>query len=202
MHRLLTLILALAAFTTAAIAQTPYKPGNTIPASLTFTDSSGKTHTLSEFRGAPVVLEWTNYGCPFVQKHYNSGNMQQLQSTYTGKGVTWISVISSAPGKQGYLTPTDAPAAIAKMGFKGTLVALDADGDIGRAFNATHTPTMAVLNADGKLVYLGAIDSIPSFDAADIAKATNYVSQALDATLAGEPVATAQTQAYGCSVKY
>lgn len=197
------LTVGLLAVSFAAQAQNAtYKVGDTIPANLEVTDSTGKSHTFAEFRGQPVVLEWTNYGCPFVHKHYDSGNMQKLQQTYTGKGVTWLSVISSAEGKQGYLTPKDAQAAIAKMDFKGTAVLLDAKGTLGRAFGAETTPTMEVLDKSGKLVYSGAIDSIPSFSKADIAKSDNYVAQALDATLAGKPVATPVTKSYGCSVKY
>lgn len=197
--------LALASVTasTMGFAQaTQFKLNDVIPATLTVTDAAGKTHEFSSFRGKPVVLEWTNYGCPFVKKHYGVGNMQKLQKDYTAKGVAWLSVISSAPGKQGALTAAEAPKAIADAGFSGTAVVLDPTGDLGRQFGAETTPHMFVLDATGKLVYRGAIDSIPSFNADDIQKADNYVAQALDAVLAGKPVATPQTKAYGCSVKY
>jgi hypothetical protein len=128
--------------------------------------------------------------------------MQKLQSTYTGKGAIWLSVISSAEGKQGYLPPEGAATAVARIGFKGTHVMLDPKGTLGRAFGAETTPDMFILDKDGKLVYQGAIDSIPSFDEADIAKSTNYVSKALDELLAGQPVSTPQTRPYGCSIKY
>lgn len=186
----------------AQAATTTYKLGDTIPAETTLTNQTGKAHKLADYRGKVVVLEWTNYGCPFVQKHYNSGNMQKLQDAYTGKGVVWLSVISSSPGKQGYLMVKDAPEAVAKMGFKGTAVILDAAGTLGQAFGAETTPHMFVLDASGKLVYMGAIDSIPSFNKEDIAKADNYVAKALDEVLAGQKVTTPQTKSYGCSVKY
>lgn len=201
--RLILATVAIFGLGTAAYAQeVPYKLGTTIPASLTMTDQNGKVHTMSEFRGKPVVLEWTNPGCPFVQKHYNSGNMQKLQATYVARGVTWIAVNSSAPGKQGYLDPKTAPADVKRMGFKGTLEVMDSAGLIGKAFGAETTPHMFVLDPAGRLVYMGAIDSIPSFSADDIAKADNYVAKALDEVQAGKPVTTAQTKSYGCSVKY
>lgn len=186
----------------AAAQETPYKLGTTIPASLTFTDSSGKVHTLSELRGKPVVMEWTNPGCPFVKKHYASGNMQKLQAEAIKKGAAWVTVNSSAPGKQGYLDPKTAAAEVTKNGYKSTFVALDSAGSLGKAFGAEATPHMYLLDAKGKLVYMGAIDSIPSFSADDVAKADNYIMKALDETLAGTAVTTAQTKAYGCSVKY
>jgi hypothetical protein len=207
MHRLLTTTFAaatvLAGLTFNASAQdTPYKLGSTIPASLTFTDASGKVHTFSELRGNPVVLEWTNPGCPFVKKHYASGNMQALQQASIGKGATWITVNSSAPGKQGYLDPKTATAEVKTHGYKSSFVALDSAGVLGKAFGAETTPHMYILDAKGKLVYMGAIDSIPSFSADDIAKSDNYVTKALDEVLAGSAVTTASTKAYGCSVKY
>ncbi|HEX2859863.1 MAG TPA: redoxin family protein [Alphaproteobacteria bacterium] len=195
-------LFAAALMLTGAAHAAEFKVGDTVPATLGATDQNGKARTFGEARGHPLVLEWTNYGCPFVHKHYDSGNMQKLQSTYTGKGVTWFSVISSAEGKEGYLNTKDAPGAVAKMGFKGTAVLLDSAGTLGKAFDATNTPTMVVIDAEGKVVYRGAIDSIPSFSQDDIAKATNYVSDALDATLAGKPVAVATSKPYGCSVKY
>lgn len=179
-----------------------YKVGDVIPGTLMFTDHLGNTHRLADLRGTPVVLEWSNYGCPFVRKHYDSGNMQKLQADYTAKGVKWVSVMSSAAGKQGFLSAKDAPGAVAKAGFKGTFVALDSQGTLGRAFGAEATPHMFVLDKDGKLVYSGAIDSIPSFSKADIAKADNYIADVLDELLAGKPVTVPSTRAYGCSVKY
>jgi hypothetical protein len=181
---------------------TAFKVGDTIPATLQMTDSNGKTHTIGEFAGKPLVLEWTNYGCPFVRKHYDSKNMQTIQAATVAKGANWVSVISSAVGKEGHLTQDQAPAAISKEGFKGTAVVLDETGTLGQAFGASTTPHMFVLDAQGKLVYAGAIDSIASFSKEDIAKATNYVSQAVDEVLAGKPVSISSTKPYGCSVKY
>ncbi|MBI1309054.1 MAG: redoxin domain-containing protein [Proteobacteria bacterium] len=199
--RLLLALIALVTFSANAHAAA-YAVGDAIPATVKVTLADGTTHSLQEYRGHPLVLEWTNYGCPFTRKHYDSGNMQKLQSTYTAQGVTWLSVMSSAPGKQGYYSQADAPSAIAHMGFKGTGVVLDPEGTLGRAFGAETTPDMYVIDASGKLAYRGAIDSIPSFSKEDIAKADNYVADALDEVLAGKEVTTPQTNPYGCSVKY
>jgi hypothetical protein len=183
-------------------AQPPLALGDPLPATLSAGDSNGKTHTLSTYKGKIVVVEWHNPGCPFTRKHYESGNMQKLQATYTGKGVVWLTVNSASKGKQGYLTAAEAPAAVAKEDFKGTAYLLDPTGTLGHAFGAATTPHMFIFDATGKLAYMGAIDAIPSFDKEDIAKATNYVSAALEELLAGKPVTTAQTNPYGCSVKY
>lgn len=183
-------------------AQTTFKLGDTIPENIPLTLANGEKTTLGAYRGQPTVLEWTNYQCPFVQKHYSSGNMQNLQATYTAKGVKWLSVISSAEGKQGYLNPKTAATDVSKANFKGTAVALDPTGTLGKQFGAETTPHMYILNAEGELVYMGAIDSIPSFNKDDITKAENYVTKALDEILAGKPVTTTQTRSYGCSVKY
>ena len=166
------------------------------------TDSAGKTVSLSEFKGKYVVLEWTNPGCPFVQKHYGSGNMQKLQAEYTKKGVVWLSVDSSAPGQQGAFTPAEAKAAKNDLYKDASELLLDPDGKVGHLYGATNTPDMYIVNPEGKLIYEGAIDSIPSADKADVGKATNYVQTSLDEALAGKPVDKAQTKPYGCSVKY
>lgn len=168
----------------------------------TATDSNGKSHDLASFKGKYVVLEWLNHGCPYVKKHYNAKNMQTLQKAYTDKGVVWLSIISSAEGKQGYSTPAEANEAVAKHGASPTAVLLDPKGDIGRLYGAKTTPHMFVINPAGEVIYKGAIDSESSTDPADIAGATNYVTAALDAAMAGKPVATAQSKPYGCSVKY
>lgn len=194
--------LAAFAFATTALAEATYTVGSVIPADVAVTDQTGKGHTFGDFRGKNVVLEWTNYQCPFVRKFYDAGAMQAQQAESVKAGHIWLSVISSAKGKQGYLEAKDAAAAVAKQGFKGTAVALDPAGTLGKAFGANTTPFMAVLDKDGKVVYTGAIDSIPSFNKDDIAGATNYVRAALADVTAGKPVATAQTQSYGCSVKY
>jgi peroxiredoxin len=165
-------------------------------------DADGKTRALSEFRGKTVVLEWTNNGCPYVQKHYNSGHMQSLQKQATKEGVVWLTVISSAPYTQGYLTPPQAKAWKAKAGAASTAVLLDPKGTVGRAYDARTTPHMYVVDRTGKLVYMGGIDDKPSPDPATLKTATNYVTAALADVKAGRPVAQAVTRPYGCSVKY
>ncbi len=167
----------------------------------------GKTWTLADLAGKTVVLEWVNYDCPFVKKHYattdgGTGNMQALQKTYTAKGVVWLSINSSAPGKQGHLTAETATSSVAARGAAPTAVLLDPDGTVGRTYDAKTTPHLFVIDGTGTLVYQGAIDSLPSTDGADVAKADNYLKAALDAVLAGKPVAQGTTKAYGCSVKY
>lgn len=168
----------------------------------TLVDSNGTSHNLSDFKGKVVVLEWLNHGCPFVVKHYESQNMQNLQKEYTEKGVIWLSIVSSAEGQQGFMTPEETNKAKEAKGASPTAVLLDPDGKVGRLYDAKVTPEMFIINADGILVYHGAIDSIRSTKAEDVAKAENYVKAALDEILAGKPVTTAKTQAYGCSVKY
>lgn len=185
-----------------AVAEATYTLGTTVPASLSFTDQNGGAHTLADYRGKVVVLEWTNYGCPFVRKFYDAKAMQAMQADAVKQGVAWLSVSSSAEGKEGYLSPTEASAAVAKEGFAGTAVALDAKGTWGRAFGAANTPTIAILDKAGKMVYFGAVDNIPSFNKDDIASATNYVNAALAEVLAGKEVTTPSTKPYGCSVKY
>ncbi len=165
-------------------------------------DSSGKTVKLSDYKGKTVVLEWLNHGCPFVKKHYESHNMQDLQKKYTGKGVVWLSVISSAPGKQGHGDGAKVEEERKKLHANPTAILLDEKGVMGKAYGAETTPHMFVISKDGKLVYQGAIDDKPSTEKEDVKVAKNYVSAALDSTLAGKPVAVAQTKAYGCSVKY
>ena len=162
----------------------------------------GKTHSISDYKGKIVVLEWLNFGCPFVKKHYNSGNMQNLQKEFTKKGVIWLSIVSSAPGKQGYYTAYEMKKIAEKKHSSATTILLDPRGKTGRAYSAKTTPHMYIINKDQNLVYQGAIDSIPSTDQDDIKEAVNYVSKALGEVMAGEKVATPSTQAYGCSVKY
>jgi peroxiredoxin len=166
------------------------------------TDSNGKTQNLAGHKGKIVVLEWLNRQCPFVKKHYDSGNMQKLQKAYTGKGVIWFSVVSSAPGKQGYLTPEEANSFIREKGAAPTAVLLDPQGTVGKLYGAKTTPHMFIIDAAGVLVYNGAIDDTPSTDIADIATAKNYVKSALDEIMAGKQVTVATSQPYGCSVKY
>jgi len=168
----------------------------------TATDSRGKTQSLDQYRGKFVVLEWHNQGCPYTKKHYISGNMQSLQKEWTGKGVVWFTVISSAPGAQGYVTASQENDYLAQMHALPTAALLDPDGKLGRLYNAKTTPDMYVIDPAGKLVYTGAIDNRPTPDAEDIKGADNFVSDALTAAMAGKPVATPYTRPYGCSVKY
>jgi peroxiredoxin len=165
-------------------------------------DSHGKTRSLAEFSGRPVVLEWWNYQCPFVGKHYGGGNMQKLQHEWTGKGVVWLTVSSSAAGKQGYVDGARADAIMKEKGGAPTAILLDHDGKVGRAYGAKTTPHMFVIDKNGTLVYAGGIDDKPSTDAADLSGATNYVAAALGELLAGKAVSAKASQPYGCSVKY
>ena len=177
------------------------EPGEAAP-DFTLSDSKGTSHKLSDFRGKFVVLEWLNHECPFVKKHYSGGNMQKLQKEYTGKGVIWLSIISSAPGKQGHRTGPQADADTKDKDAAPTAVLLDPAGEVGQKYGTKTTPEMFVIDKEGKVIYAGAIDSIRSTDSADIAKAENHVRAALDAALAGKPVPTPKTTPYGCSVKY
>jgi hypothetical protein len=165
-------------------------------------DSTGKTRALSDFKGKTVVLEWTNHECPFVKKHYGSGNMQAQQRDATGDGVIWLSINSSAPGKQGHVDGAAAEGIRGKARTAQTAYLLDPSGTVGRAYGAKTTPHMYIIDGKGVLRYAGAIDSIPSADTADIAKATKYVPQALAELAAGKPVSTKVSRPYGCSVKY
>jgi hypothetical protein len=166
------------------------------------TDSHGQTHKLSEYRGKYVVLEWTNNGCPYTKKHYESGNMQSLQKQWTGKGVIWLTILSSAPGEQGYMSPAQENTYITREHAGPTAAILDPQGTIGHLYSAKTTPHMFVIGPSGKLLYDGAIDDRATTEVSDVAGSKNYVSAALTASLAGQPVATAYTRPYGCSVKY
>ncbi len=154
------------------------------------TDSNGKTHKLSDYRGKVVVLDWHNQGCPYTKKHYESGNMQKLQKEWTAKGVIWLTVISSAPGEQGYVTAEQENAYMKKVNATPTAAILDPTGVIGHQYGAKTTPHMYVINPKGALVYEGAIDDKPTHDQADIPGATNWVRAALMEVTAGKPVAT------------
>lgn len=165
-------------------------------------DAAGQTRSLSEFKGKFVVLEWFNNECPFVGKHYGSGNMQRLQAAYTGKGIIWLTVVSSAPGKQGHLLPPQAQAVIRQRQSHQTALLLDPDGTVGRRYGAKTTPHLFIINPEGMVIYAGAIDDTPSTDPADIPTAVNYVQRALDEALDGRPVSVSKTASYGCSVKY
>jgi peroxiredoxin len=166
------------------------------------TDTQGKTRSLSEFKGKRVVLEWHNKSCPYVVKHYGSGNMQRLQKQLTADGVVWLTVNSSAPGKQGHVTPAESDAYVAEQKAAPTAVLLDADGTVGRAYGAKTTPHMFLIDEKGVLVYAGAIDDKPTTEAADVEGAKSYLLAAYGEIGAGKPVTTASTAPYGCSVKY
>ena len=168
----------------------------------TLTDSKGNGHSLSQYRGKYVVLEWVNYDCPFVKKHYDSENMQKLQKKYGEKGVVWLSVCSSAKGKQGNFSPEEINQNMAKLKVSCEAYLIDEDGGVGRAYGAKTTPHIFIVDPHGKLVYQGAIDSVPSYREQDIKGADNYVSLALDAAMAGKTIEHHTTKSYGCSVKY
>ncbi len=168
----------------------------------TLKDVEGKSHSLADFKGKFVVLEWINFDCPFVGKHYRSNNMQKLQKTYTAKGVVWLSICSSAPGKQGYFTAEVIKKRLAEAKATPTAYLIDADGTAGKLYGAKTTPHMFIIDPKGTLIYAGGIDDIRSTDVADIAKAKNYVTAALEEALAGKPVTEKVTTPYGCSVKY
>ncbi|MBV8098302.1 MAG: thioredoxin family protein [Verrucomicrobia bacterium] len=165
-------------------------------------DTNGQTHQLSQYKGKWVVLEWYQPDCPFVRKHYGSGNTQALQKEFTAKGVVWLSIDSSAPGQEGNY-PADKLNQIAStQGAARTALLLDPDGKVGHAYGAKTTPDMYIINPEGKLVYEGAIDSKPTTVVADLKTATNYVKVALDDSMTGKSVSQTVTRPYGCSVKY
>jgi hypothetical protein len=165
-------------------------------------DSNGQIHELSNYRGKFVVLEWHNNECPYTQKHYESGNMQRLQRDWTGRGVIWFTVISSAPSQPGFVTAKQENDYLRKMNASPTAALLDPGGGVGQLYAAKTTPHMFVVNPSGVLIYEGAIDSKATTEQSDIATATNYVSQALEEALAGNPVTKPTSRPYGCSVKY
>lgn len=199
--KLITMTAAVAALGFALPASAKIANGSKVP-DMQVVDSNGTTHNLSDFAGKNVVLEWTNEGCPYVKKHYGAGNMQALQKEATEDGAVWLSVISSAPGKQGYATGEQANAIVAKYNAVPTAVILDETGVKGKAFSARTTPHMYIIDADQTLVYQGAIDSNRSANPDTIPGATNYVREALAAIKAGTPILEAETAPYGCSVKY
>ena len=170
--------------------------------SFTAKDVDGQAVNLADYAGKTVVLEWSNHECPYVKKHYGSGNMQKTQETATAEGVVWLTIVSSHEGKQGYVTADEAKALTAERGAKPTDVILDTDQAIAKSYEAKTTPHMFVIDGAGKLVYAGAIDDTPTADVDDLATAKNLVLAALDDLKAGRPVATPESEPYGCSVKY
>ncbi len=171
-------------------------PGFALP------DTHGQTHNLEQYRGQWVVLEWLNYGCPYVVKHYRTGNIPGQQSKWAEQGVVWFAVVSSAPGTQGYYEPEAMNAESERFGSRAAAVLLDPDGTVGRAYEARTTPQMVVIDPDGLIVYMGGIDDIATARDEDLERATQYVDQALTEAVAGQPVSVPTSRPYGCSVKY
>jgi peroxiredoxin len=196
-HRRL-LSLALIALAIPALAVAPGTPAPDFKG----TDSNGVQHSLSDYRGKYVVLEWANKGCPYDQKHYLSGSMENLQKEWTAKGVVWLSVISSAPGQQGYVTPSEENTYLKTMHATPTAALLDPTSTIARLYEAKTTPHIFVIDPTGKLIYQGAIDDKPTTEQQDLKGARNYLNEALTSAMAGNPVPVASTRPYGCSVKY
>ena len=185
----------------AAVGAAAVKPGAPAPA-FTAPDISGRMVNLGQYAGQIVILEWTNNGCPFVQKHYDSANMQALQRRYTQEGNIWLTIASSAPGEEGYVTPAAAKADLARWQAAPTDYLLDPEGVVGHLYDARATPHMVVIDRGGRIAYMGAIDDTPSTRLADVKTAKNYLVAALDEIAAGKPVTVASTRAYGCSIKY
>lgn len=177
------------------------KIGEAAP-SFTLKDTQGDEHSLADFEGKYVVLEWTNFDCPFVRKHYDSGNMQALQKNYVKKGIVWLRICSSAPGKQGHYKSAEIEKKIKAEKSMQTAYLIDEAGKVGRMYGAKTTPHMYVINPEGVLIYAGGIDDKPSTNKADIDGATNYITECLEAAMDGKPVKHATTKPYGCSVKY
>lgn len=185
----------------AGVAAAQVSVGQSAPA-FALTDTQGRAVKLADFKGKHVVLEWVNPGCPYVQKHYNSGNLPATQRNARARDVVWLAVNSTATDHHDYLQPADLDAWLKARSSAMTATLMDVDGKTGRAYGARATPHLYVIDPAGKLIYAGAIDSIPSASVADIKSATNYVNQALGEALAGKPVSKPVTQAYGCSIKY
>ncbi len=195
------LLIGLIALMPMAFAQAEAVPGKPAPA-FEVKDANGKTVTLADTKGKWVVLEWYNKDCPYVKKHYESGNMQSLQKSYTGKNVVWYTVNSSAKGKQGHLSPADTLKNAASTKSLATAILLDESGTMGKAYGAKTTPHMYIIDPNGNIAYAGGIDDNDSSDPKVIAKSKNYVTAALDAGLASKKIEVASARPYGCSVKY
>jgi peroxiredoxin len=182
--------------TTVRVTPLTPAPNFTLP------DTRGGTHSLSDFRGQYVVLEWLNYDCPFVRKHYEGESMQATQARWTGEGVTWLAIVSNAPGEQGHFPNDVMNRRSEEYGGRQTAILMDEDGEVGRAYGARTTPQMVVISPEGEILYNGAIDDRPSANRATLEGATNYVDQVMEEALAGRPISVSATQPYGCSVKY
>ncbi len=197
----ITVILGLSLALNVQALDNHAKVGEKAP-DFTLVDSHGNEHSLSDFHGQFVVLEWLNHECPFVRKFYNANKMQELQKKYTDKGVVWLSIISSREGEQGFMTPEEINKANEEKNVYAAAVLIDEPGNVGRLYNARVTPHMYVINPDGVLIYDGAIDDKPTANPRDIEGAHNYVIAALDAAMNGREVKISTTRPYGCSVKY
>lgn len=202
MQSLRLLLTAFCALTLALSASAKVEVGQPAP-DFTLPGADGKEHSLSDFQGEWVVLEWINYGCPFVKKFYDkSGKMPELQKKWTGQDVKWLSICSSAPGKQGYYDAAEVQKTNDQKGWSGSGYLIDADGKVGRMYGATNTPQMFVINPKGEIVYMGAIDSDGSSSPKAIKAADNYVDLALSAAMEGKAITTPKSKPYGCGVKY
>src|SRR2546425_3846684 len=197
-----SILITVSSFIAAALLAIDSPPVGSAAPDFSLTDAKGETYSPSQYKGKYVVLEWFNPECPFVKKHYGSGNMQKLQEEYTGKGVGWLTIDSNATGSEGNLSADAASKVMTGWKTRQTALLLDPEGKAGRAYGAKNTPNMVVINPEGKIVYEGAIDSKATPNPADIPNSTNYVKVALDESLAGKPVTTSTTKPYGCSVKY
>jgi peroxiredoxin len=197
----LTLLLAACQPNEVAPPSANIQPGVMAP-DFTLTATDGTAYTLADLQGRTVVLEWLNYDCPFVGKHYGADNMQALQERYTAEDVVWLSIVSSAPGEQGYFEPAEMDARTEQEGGMGTAVLLDPSGEVGRLYGARTTPHMFVISPEGRVVYNGAIDDQPDTDPASLEGATNYLVSAMTALSEGREADPARTEPYGCSVKY
>ncbi len=191
-----SLLVAMFALSTQAVESGKPAPNFSLP------DIQGSSVSLEKLRGKTVVLEWINHGCPFVKKHYESGNMQALQKEFTAKGVVWLSICSSAMGKQGHLSPEDWRVVEKEKGGAASAILLDEAGKVGALYGAKTTPHLFIIDPAGRLIYQGAIDDTPSTDPADVKGAVNFVRAALNESLAGKTVSTPESKPYGCSVKY
>jgi len=200
MKKLFSLLLGTLVATSLTLQAAP-KTGEPAP-DFTLTDTAGNEHSLSDFEGKVVVLEWINHGCPFVVKFYEPGHMQKFQEEAAAKDVVWLSICSSAPGTQGHMSAEDAAKKFEEVGSKAAAYLLDEDGTVGKAYGARTTPHMYVIDSEGILVYQGGIDDKPTANKDDVEGANNYVMAALEEVLAGKPVTTSESKPYGCSVKY
>ncbi len=196
-----TVLVLAAAAPQIAAQEAQAEIGEPAPA-FTLPDTYGNEHSLSDYAGEWVVLEWLNYDCPFVRKHYVSGNMPSLQRTYGAKGVVWLAIVSSAPGKQGYFPPDEMNRRSEQAGSAAKAVLLDPEGTVGHLYGAKTTPQMVLIDPSGTVLYNGAIDDKPSTQVADIEGAHNYLVAAIEEAMAGQPVSVPTSQPYGCSVKY